>query len=166
MALSEIVGIIEDVLSSTEESPVFVLKDLVKMYKEIPLDLGANEEFIRKVHSKRLKESIMKHVSCLYEKKKGKDVLLTLEEHVGYGIFEASKTSSFDEGIKRPKSYVITFSVQTKYSMEIFHSRNKQHPYQKAYSSHEPDFGGDVTTSTSFGKNPCHSSKSLLAYPI
>ena len=99
MALSEIVGIIEYVLSFPEKSPVFVLKDLVKMYKEILLDLGANEEFIRKVHSTRLKESIMKHVSCLYEKKKGKDVLLTLEEHVGHAIFEASKTSSFDEGI-------------------------------------------------------------------
>ena len=41
----------------------------------------------------------MKYVSCLYEKKKGKDVLLTLEEHVGHVIFEASTTSSFDEGI-------------------------------------------------------------------
>ena len=99
MALSEIVEIIEDILSSTERSPVFVLKDLVKMYKEILLDLGANVEFIRKVHSTILKESIMKHVSCLYEKKKGKDVLVTLEEHVGHAIFEVSKTSSFDEGI-------------------------------------------------------------------
>ena len=99
LALSEIVGITEDVFSSTEKSPVFVLKDLVKMYKEILLDLGANVEFIRKVHSAILKESIMKHVSCLYEKKKGKDVLVTLEEHVGHAIFEVSKTSSFDEGI-------------------------------------------------------------------
>ena len=99
MALSEIVEIIEDIFSSTERSPVFVLKDLVKMYKEILLDLGANVEFIRKVHSTILKESIMKHVSCLYEKKKGKDVLVTLEEHVGHAIFEVSKTSSFDEGI-------------------------------------------------------------------
>ena len=41
----------------------------------------------------------MKYVSCLYEKKKGKDVLLTLEEHVGHVTFEASTTSSFDEGI-------------------------------------------------------------------
>ena len=78
MVLSEIVGIIEAVLSSTEKSPMFVLKNLVKMYK-ILLDLEANEDFIRKVHSTRLKESIMKHVSCLCEKKKGKDVLLTLE---------------------------------------------------------------------------------------
>ena len=78
---------------------MFVLKDLVKMYKEILLDLGANEQFIRKVNITRLKESIMKHVSGLYERKKGKDVLLTLEEHVGHAIFEASKTSSFDEGI-------------------------------------------------------------------
>ena len=92
MALSEIVGIIEDVLSSTEKSPVLVLKDLMKMYKEILLDLGANEVFIRKVHSTRLKGSILKHVSCLYEKKKGKNVLLTLEEHVGHAIFEGSKT--------------------------------------------------------------------------
>ena len=58
---------------------MFVLKDLVKMYKEFRLNLGVNEDFIRKVHSTRLKESIMKHVSCLCEKKKGKDVLLTLE---------------------------------------------------------------------------------------
>ena len=83
--LSEIVGIIEAVLSSTEKSPMFVLKNLVKMYK-ILLDLEANEDFIRKVHSTRLKESIMKHVSCLYEKKNGKDVLLTLEEHFGCNI--------------------------------------------------------------------------------
>ena len=41
----------------------------------------------------------MKYVSCLYEKKKEKDVLLTLEEHVGHVTFEASTTSSFDEGI-------------------------------------------------------------------
>ena len=41
----------------------------------------------------------MKHVSCLYERKKGKDLLLTLEEHVGHAIFEVSKTSSFDERI-------------------------------------------------------------------
>ena len=65
LALSEIVGINEDVLSSTEKLPVFVLKDLVKMYEEILLDLGANEEFIRKVHGTKLKESTMKHVSCL-----------------------------------------------------------------------------------------------------
>ena len=78
---------------------MFFLKDLVKMYKEIPLDLGVNEDFIGTVHSTRLKESIMKHVSCLSQKKKGKDVLLTLEEHVGHAIFEASKTSSSDEGI-------------------------------------------------------------------
>ena len=78
---------------------MFVLKDLVKMYNELLLDLGANVEFIRKVHSTILKESIMKHVSCLHEKKKGKDVLVTLEEHVGHAIFEVSKTSSFDEGI-------------------------------------------------------------------
>ena len=43
MALSEIVGIIGDVLLSTENSPVFVLKDLMKIYKEILIDLGANE---------------------------------------------------------------------------------------------------------------------------
>ena len=98
---------IEDVLSSTEKSPVFVLKDLVKMYKEILLDLGANVEFIRKVHSTILKESIMKHVSCLYEKKKGKDVLLILEEHVGHAIFEASKTSFFDKAIILSKAVKI-----------------------------------------------------------
>ena len=84
--LSEIVGIIKVVLSSTEKSPMFALKNLVKMYKEILLDLEANEEFIRKVHSTRLKESIIKHVSCLYEKKNGEDVLLTLEEHFGCNI--------------------------------------------------------------------------------
>ena len=63
-----------------------VVKDLVKMYKETLLDLGANEEFIWKVHSTRLQEPIMKRVSCLYEKKKGKSVLLTLEERVGHAI--------------------------------------------------------------------------------
>ena len=135
LALLEIVGIIEDVLSSTEKSPVFVLKDLVKMYKEILPDLGANEEFIRKVHSTRLKESIMKHVSCLYEKKKGKDVLLTLEEHVGHAIFEASRTSSFDEGIILSKAAKIIrhhlFSSDQVFDGDL-HSRNKQDPYQKS----------------------------------
>ena len=72
MALSEIVGIIEDVLSSTEKLPVFVLKDLVKMYKEILLDLGASEKFIRKVHSTRLKESIMNMLVAYTRRKKEK----------------------------------------------------------------------------------------------
>ena len=67
-----IVGIIEDVLSLTEKSPVFVLKDLAKMYKEVLLDLGANGKFIRKVRSTRLKKSIMNILVAYMRSKKEK----------------------------------------------------------------------------------------------
>ena len=104
MALSEMVAMIEDVLSSSERSPVFVLKDVVQKYKDTLLQLGATEDFANSVHSTRLKKAILDRVDCLSEKKKGKDVLLTLEEHVGQAIFKASQMSSFDEGLILCKS--------------------------------------------------------------
>ena len=90
---------IEDVLSSSEKSPVFILKDLVQKYKETLLQLGATEDVANRAHSTRLKKAILERIDCLSEKEKEKDVLLTVEEHVGHAIFESSKISSFDEGV-------------------------------------------------------------------
>ena len=70
MALSEIVAMIEDVLSSSEKSPVFVLKDLVQKYKDTLLQLGAARDLANKVHSTRLKKAILERVDCLSEKEK------------------------------------------------------------------------------------------------
>ena len=66
------VGMIEYTLNSYEKSPVFMLKDLVQMYKEELKNLGATEDFVNNVHSTRFKESILKRVNGLCEKKKGK----------------------------------------------------------------------------------------------
>ncbi len=99
VALTEIAGMIEDVINSAEKSPVFLLKDLVKMYKDKLLHLGATEDFTKNLHSTRFKEAVLKRVEGLCEKKHGKNVLLTLEEDVGHAVFEASQSSSFDEGI-------------------------------------------------------------------
>ena len=133
MALSEIVAMIEDVLSSSEKSPVFVLKDLVQKYKDTLLQLGAARDLANKVHSTRLKKAILERVDCLSEKKKGKDVLLTLEEHVGHAIFEASKISSFDEGVILCKSAKII----------------RQHIFE-----HEETFNGDVSKEKQIGSVP------------
>ena len=107
MALSEIVAMIEDILSSSNKSLVFVLKDLVQKYRETLLQPGATEDVANRAHSTRLKKAILERIDCLSEKKNGKDVLLTLEEHVGHAIFESSKISSFDEGVILCKSVKI-----------------------------------------------------------
>ena len=99
VALSEMVYMIEDTLNSYEKSPVFILKDLVQMYKDKLKNLGATEDFVKNVHSTRFKESILKRVNGLCEKKKGKTILSTLEENVGFAIYESSKDSSFDEAV-------------------------------------------------------------------
>ena len=90
---------IEEIIASSDVSPVFVLKDLVDKYKEILINFGATQDFVEKVHSTRFKEAILKRVGCLCEKRNGRDTLLTLEDHVGKAIFQASKLTSFDEGI-------------------------------------------------------------------
>ena len=133
MALSEIVAMIEDVLSSSEKSPVILLKDVVQKYKDTLLQLGATEDFANSVHSTRLKKAILDRVDGLSEKKKGKDVLLTLEEHVGHAIFEASKISSFDEGIILCKSAKII----------------RQHLFES-----EETFNGDISKERQTGSVP------------
>ena len=80
VALSEITGMIEDVIISAERSPVFMLKDLVKMYKDKLLNLGATDDFTKNIHSTRFKEAILKRVDGLSEKKSGKHVILTLRK--------------------------------------------------------------------------------------
>eukprot|EP00111_Clytia_hemisphaerica_P009042 TCONS_00026500-protein len=90
---------IEDVISTIDGSPVFVLRDLVTKYKEILRTLGAPEEFVEKVHSTRFKQAILKRIGCLCESKKGRDVILALEDHIGQAIFQASRMTAFDEGI-------------------------------------------------------------------
>ena len=72
VALTEIAGMIEDVINSAEKSPVFLLKDLVKMYKDKLLHLGATEDFTKNLHSTRFKEAVLKRVEGLCEKKHGK----------------------------------------------------------------------------------------------
>ena len=88
MALTEIAGMIEDVVTSAENSPVFMLKDLVKMYKEKLMNLGATQEFISKLHVTRVKEQILKRIDGLCEKKQGKHVLLTMDGDIGHATFD------------------------------------------------------------------------------
>ena len=85
MTLTEIAGIIEDAITPAENSPVFMLKDLVKLYREKLLNLGATHEFISK-HVTRGKEEILKRVDGLCEKKQGKHVLLTRDEDIGHAL--------------------------------------------------------------------------------
>ena len=98
MAFSELIGNIEDIIIASENSPVFMMKDLRKQYQNILRKHGATAESIECVNVTRLKEAILAEMPDLFEKKKGKFTILTSSKPLGNVIFEASKTSPRTEG--------------------------------------------------------------------
>ena len=85
-------------IEASENSPVFMMKDLRKQYQNILRKHGATAESIECVNVTRLKEAILAEMPDLFEKKKGKFTILTSSKPLGNVIFEASKTSPRIEG--------------------------------------------------------------------
>ena len=78
IALSEVANTIQELIISSETTPVFYMKDLRVMYQEKLEELGASNEQIERVNVTRLKEHLLKEVYDLCEEKEGKCILLTL----------------------------------------------------------------------------------------
>ena len=92
------IGGIEDLLISSEGTPVFMMVDIRQQYQAILKKHGALAETIDRVHVTRLKENILAEIPELFEEKKGKFVILTTRKPLGDTIFEASKMSPRTEG--------------------------------------------------------------------
>ena len=99
MALSEVANTLQELIISSETTPVFYMKDLRVMYQQKLKELGASNEQTERVNVTRLKEHILHEVHGLCEEKKGKCILLTLNGAMGRAVFEASMKSTIDEGI-------------------------------------------------------------------
>ena len=99
IALSEVANTIQELIISSETTPVFYMKDLRVMYQEKLEELGASNEQIERVNVTRLKEHLLKEVYGLCEEKEGKCILLTLNGALGRVVFETSAKSTIDEGI-------------------------------------------------------------------
>ena len=76
-----------------------MMKDLRKIYQEKLLHLGALQDFVQGVNVTRLKEAILEQVRGLCEQKSGRCVLVTVDGDIGKATFEASLSSSHDEGL-------------------------------------------------------------------
>ena len=126
IALLEVTNTIEELIITSTNNPVFMMKDLRVMYQERLRDLNASSEQIDRVNVTRLKEHILKEVHGLREEKKGKCVLLTMDGTAGRAVFEASLNSTLDEGIILSKAASIV---------------------RKNIFSHDQSFDGDLLAS-------------------
>ena len=79
--------------------PVFMMKDLRRLYQEMLRNLDTSEEITNNVNVIRLKEEILEEVPAPCEQRNGKFVLLTLGAHVGKALFDVTQNSHKDDGI-------------------------------------------------------------------
>ena len=93
MALSEVIYFIEESIRSSEASPVFLLKDLKSMYEKNLLANGVHKY----IHSTRFKEHLLESIPGLYDTKKGRDILISLDGEAGRALFEACENSCRDD---------------------------------------------------------------------
>ena len=101
IALSQVIESVEDKINSSAANaiPVFMMKDLRRLYQEMLWNLDASEEIINNVNVTRLKEEILQEVPALREQRNGKFILLTLDAHVGKALFDVTQNSHKDYGI-------------------------------------------------------------------
>ena len=79
--------------------PVFLMKDLKKLYQEKISNLEVPSDFIDNVHITRLKEEIFKKIPGICEQKNVKLSVLSLDRENGRALFKALKNSITDKGM-------------------------------------------------------------------
>ena len=87
IALSELYAFIKDSIAPNDSVPVFLLKKLKKFYQEKLKANNTPEEFVKNVHSTRLKLKILEDITGLREEKHEKDVVITVDVEMGRAIF-------------------------------------------------------------------------------
>ncbi len=94
-AFAELVAFIEDTLADREQqTPVFKLSDLVRLYKDRLVQLNVPSPC---VHSTRLKDRLLANFPELQAFKEGRDILLMSNEDVGTALRQACENDADDD---------------------------------------------------------------------
>jgi hypothetical protein len=99
IVLAEILDYLKNYKASTETIPVFKLSDLKSLYLQRLKEYGCLDVCMENIHSTRLKEKILSRIPELHESKKGRDVVLTFKDEVGFAIYKACKQDFEEDGI-------------------------------------------------------------------
>ena len=78
---------------------MFKLGDLKLLYLQRLKEYGCLDVCMENIHSTRLKEKILSPIPELHESKKGRDVVLTFKDEVGFAIYKACKQDFEEDGI-------------------------------------------------------------------
>ena len=81
MAFAELVSYLEDFREIENTLPVFTLADLSKLYSSILKNLGAEQQ--SRVHTTRLREKLEAELPDLVSYKRGRDIHLAFDRHMG-----------------------------------------------------------------------------------
>ena len=94
-AFAELVAFIKDTLADREQqTPVFKLSDLVRLYKDRLAQLNVSSPC---VHSTRLKDRLLANFPELQAFKEGRDILLMSNEDVGTALRQACENDADDD---------------------------------------------------------------------
>ena len=84
--MSELIHGMEEIICSSDTTPVFMMKDLKSKFQQILTRLGAASESIEGVNVTRLKDQLLAEIPSLTETKKGKFTILTMDQPLGKAI--------------------------------------------------------------------------------
>ena len=93
-AFAELLEFIEDTLADRNQTPVFKLSDLVRLYRDRLTQLSVSSPC---VHSTRLKDRILANFPELHAFKEGRDILLISNKDVGTALRQACENDADDD---------------------------------------------------------------------
>ena len=97
IAFAEVVSYIEGFRECQETVPVFTLVELSKMYSGVLEDLGVNQT--TRIHSSRLREKLETEIPDLLCYKRGRDVVLAFDQHMGDVIMKTCERDNDSEAL-------------------------------------------------------------------
>lgn len=96
-AFAEVVSYIEEFRESHETVPVFTVAELSKIYSSILEDLGVDQTV--RVHTTRLREKLEAEIPDLISYKRGRDIVLAFDQHMGDVIMKACERDNDSEAL-------------------------------------------------------------------
>ena len=101
-ALAELVSFLEECRNDSDDSPVFKLSELSRMYASRLEQVGV--DISQRIHTTRLKERLIQQCPDLTSYKDGREVLLAFTEDVAAVLKKATETSSDSEAMAIAKA--------------------------------------------------------------
>lgn len=95
IAFAELVSYIEEFKECQESLPLFTLAELSKLYSTILDDLGADQA--SRIHTTRLREKLEAELPDLISYKRGRDIVLAFDQHMGDVIEKARELDNDSE---------------------------------------------------------------------